>query len=139
MTQTLIVETHVQATPAAAWEAYTTPSAVTQWNFASPEWCCPSADIDLRAGGRHVARMEAKDGTMGFDFSGVYETVEVARRFVLILDDGRRVETTFQPENDGTRVSTRFDADSEHSADIQRDGWQAILDNYAAYVAAEKP
>ena len=139
MTQTLTVETHVQATPATAWKAYTTPSAVTQWNFASPEWCCPSADIDLQAGGRHVARMESRDGSMGFDFSGVYETVEAERRFVLILDDGRRVETTFEPENGGTKVSTRFDADSEHPAEMQRDGWQAILDNYAAYVAAAKP
>lgn len=138
MTEMIRIETHVPVAPATAWGAYTTPDAVTRWNFASAEWCCPSADIDLRAGGRYVARMEARDGSMGFDFAGVYETVEADCRLVLILDDGRRVETIFQAEGDGTRVSIRFDPESQNPEDMQRAGWQAILDNFAAYVAAGK-
>ncbi len=135
----ITIETHVSVPPAAAWSAYTTPDAITQWNFASPDWCCPLAQVDLRAGGRHRARMEARDGSMGFDYDGVYKSVELERGFVLILDDGRRVETTFAADATGTRVRTVFDPDTTHPAEMQRQGWQAILDNYAAYVAAAKP
>ena len=135
MTDQITIETHVAVPPDRAWAAYTDTDAITQWNFASLDWCCPSAQVDLREGSRHVARMEAKDGTMGFDFEGTYEEVVASSALSLRLDDGRLSRTTFEPVAGGTRVRTVFDADATHSAEMQRDGWQAIFDNYAAYVA----
>lgn len=134
----ITIETWVPVAPHAAWRAYTTPQAVTQWNHATPDWHCPWAKIDLRVGGRHLARMEARDGSFGFDYAGTYEVVEVPNRVVLRLDDDRLVRTTFEPEGRGTRVRTRFDAERTHSLEQQRAGWQAILDNYARYVAGQQ-
>lgn len=134
MTHQITIETHVHAPPDVAWQAFTAPDAITEWSFASPEWCCPSARVDLRVGGRYVARMEARDGSFGFDFSGTYDEVDPERAVSLRLDDGRCARTTFEPEAGGTRVRTVFDPEAENPAQMQRDGWQAILDNYAAYV-----
>lgn len=134
MTTKITVETLVSVSPGEAWRVYTSPDAITQWNFASPEWHCPRAVVDLRVGGRHCARMEAKDGSMGFDYEGAYEAVDAERSLILRLDDGRLVHTTFDPEADSTRVRTVFDADPGAPTDMQRDGWQAILDNYADFV-----
>lgn len=134
LTQQITIETFVPVPPTVAWSAFTTPEAITQWNFATPEWCCPSAEVDLREGGAYSARMEARDGTMGFDFAGTYDEVDARRALTLRLEDGRRARTTFEPEAGGTRVRTVFDPESENPIELQRDGWQAILDNYAAYV-----
>ncbi|WP_306117983.1 MULTISPECIES: SRPBCC domain-containing protein [unclassified Roseitalea] len=134
MTGPITIETHVPVPPATAWQAFTSPDAITQWNFASPQWCCPSAQVDLRVGGTHNARMQARDGSAGFDFAGTYDEVDPERALTLRLDDGRRARTTFERQADGTRVRTVFDPDLAHPAAMQRDGWQAILDNYAAYV-----
>lgn len=130
----LTATTHVPAPPDLAWRAFTTPDAITKWNFAIPEWCCPSAQVDLREGGTYCARMEARDGSIGFDFAGTFEEVDPERALTLRLDDGRCARTTFEPEASGTRVRTVFDPEPETARDIQREGWQAILDNYAAYV-----
>ena len=126
------IEIPVPVSPETAWRAFNPPEAVTRWNFSSADWRCPSAEIDLRAGGRHVARMEACDGSMGFDYSGVYEEVDAPRLVVLRLDDGRLVRTTFEAHGGVTRVRTVFDPLTE--TDCERLGWQAILDNYALYV-----
>lgn len=134
MTDTITVETQLPASPQAAWDAYTSPEAITRWNQATPEWRCPSAEVDLREGGRHSARMEARDGSAGFDFAGTYEEVDAPRALTLRLDDGRRARTTFEAEGDGTRVRTVFDPEGTHPMEMQREGWQAILDNYAALV-----
>ena len=128
------VETVVEATSTEAWRLYTSPEAIRHWNVASPEWCCPAAEIDLQVGGRHWARMEARDGSAGFDFAGTYEEIDAPRALTLRLDDGRQSRTTFDEEGRGTRVRTVFDADASHSADMQREGWQSILDNYRDYV-----
>lgn len=136
MSNPITVETVVPVAPEQAWRAFTTPEAITQWNFASPDWCCPSAQVDLRVGGTHSARMEARDGSFGFDFAGVYEEVEPHRAVTLRMGDGRSARTTFEAEDGSTRVKTIFDAESENSLELQRDGWQAILDNYAAYVGS---
>ncbi len=135
MTDPITIETTVPVPPQAAWNAYTDPAAITQWNFASPDWCCPTAKVDLRKGGRHLARMEARDGTMGFDFEGTYETIDAPNTLVLKLDDGRLSRTTFETAGSGTRVRIVFDPESTNPVEMQRDGWQAILDNYAAHVA----
>ena len=139
MTDTITVETHVPVSPEVAWDAYTSPEAIMQWNKATPEWCCPAAEVDLREGGRHVARMEARDGSMGFDFAGTYEEVNAPHALTLRLDDGRRTRTTFEAEGDGTRVRTVFDPEPTNPAEMQRGGWQAILDSYAAHVAGKRP
>lgn len=125
----------VPVAPAAAWAAFTAPDAIMQWNQATPDWHCPWATVDLRVGGRHVARMEARDGSFGFDYEGTYEEVDAPQAVTLRLDDGRRARTTFAPEGAGTRVTTVFDPEATNPAEMQRAGWQAILDSYAAHVA----
>lgn len=134
MTDPIVVEAFVAASPIRAWGAYTTPSDIMQWNHAAPEWHCPAATVELRVGGKHVARMEARDGSMGFDFEGTYEEVDEPSAITLRLDDGRRSRTTFVAEGDGTRVTTTFDPEESNPVEMQRAGWQAILDTYAAYV-----
>ena len=131
----ITIHTTVAATPAEAWNAYTSPEAIIQWNHASPDWHCPSAKVELREGGQHSARMEARDGSFGFDFTGTYEEVDAPRALTLRLDDDRRSRTTFEAQGEGTLVTTVFDPEGSNPVDMQRDGWQAILDSYAAYVA----
>lgn len=133
----IAIETVVRLSPVDAWRVYTSPEDIMRWNQASPDWHCPSAEVDLRAGGRHVARMEARDGSFGFDFAGVYKEVDAPRALTLRLDDGRRARTTFSAEGAGTRVRTVFDPDSENPPEMQRAGWQAILDSYAAYAGEQ--
>ena len=121
--QQLVVTAVVDAPQDVAWTVFTSPEHITQWNFASPDWCCPSADVDLRTGGTYTARMEARDGSMGFDFAGVYDEVEAPR-----------VARTEFSESDGkTTVQTTFDAEDVNPVEMQRAGWQAILDNYKAH------
>lgn len=136
MTTAITIETLVPVPPAVAWAAFTSPDAITQWNQASPDWHCPWAQVDLRPGGRHVARMEARDGTMGFDLSGTYVLVDAPNALTLRLDDGRTAHTRFVAEQGGTRVTTAFDPETTNPVEMQRDGWQAILNSYAAHVTA---
>jgi uncharacterized protein YndB with AHSA1/START domain len=133
--QTITVRTRIAAPVEAAWAAFTTPADITQWNFASDDWRCPEAFVDLRVGGAHRARMEAKDGSFGFDLEGVYAEVEPHRAITLVLADGRMARTTFAPSGEAVEVTTVFDAETEHPIDMQRDGWQAILDSFARHVA----
>ena len=116
------------------WEAFTTPTDITQWNFANDDWWCPRAEVDLRVGGIHKARMEAKDGSFGFDFEGVYGEVDPYRAVTLEMGDGRKARTTFEGKGNSTTVTTVFDAEEQNSIDMQRTGWQAILDNFRRYV-----
>lgn len=138
MTTRITVETFVPVPPATAWAAFTTPQAITQWNQAAPDWHCPTAEVELRPGGRHVARMEARDGSMGFDFAATYTEVDAPHALTLTLDDGRTARTSFVAEAGGTRVTTVFDPETQNPVEMQRDGWQAILDSYAAHVAASR-
>ena len=137
-TQQVTITTMIAAPVDRVWKAYTTPADITHWNFASDDWCCPSAEVDLRVGGKHKARMEAKDGSFGFDFEGVYEEVKPREALTLVLGDGRKARTTFETSGTGTKVTTVFDAEAENSIDMQRDGWQAILDNFRAFVEQQK-
>jgi uncharacterized protein YndB with AHSA1/START domain len=117
-----------------AWDAYTNPAAITQWNFAVPEWHCPRAENDLRVGGTVRSRMEARDGSMGFDFEGVYTEVVPMERLAYALGEDRTVVATFRDAGHGdTEVSVRFTPDPTNPLDMQRGGWQAILNNYKAY------
>ena len=132
--QQITVGTTIEAPIQRVWEAYTTPADITRWNFASDDWCCPSAEADLKVGGVYKARMEAKDGSFGFDFEAVYREVEPCKAIALAMSDGRKMRTTFEATGNRTKVTTVFDAETQNSMEMQRDGWQAILDNFGAYV-----
>jgi uncharacterized protein YndB with AHSA1/START domain len=116
-----------------AWSYYTLPEHITNWNFASDDWQCPHASNDLRSGGVYSTRMEAKDGSFGFDFEGTYTVVELNKTMTYVLADVREVTTSFEEENDITIVTTVFDAETENPIAMQQAGWQAILDNYKSY------
>ena len=116
------------------WEYWTKPEHITQWNNASDDWHTPSAENDLRTGGKFTARMEAKDGSMGFDFGGVYDAVKENEYIEYTMEDGRKVNVRFTSKGDQTEVVESFDAEETNSIDMQRDGWQAILNNFKRYV-----
>lgn len=124
----------IAANPQKAWEYWTLPKHITKWNFASPDWHCPSAENDLRVGGKLKSRMEAKDGSFGFDFEGTYDEVIDQKKISYIMDDGRQAITLFENVDGKTKVTTTFDAEGTHSVEMQKDGWQAILDNFKNYV-----
>ena len=118
---------------AKAWRAYTTPEDIVQWNAASDDWHTTRATVDLRVGGEFSSRMEAKDGSFGFDFAGRYTEVEPEKRLAYTFGDrGGLVE--FFPDGEGTSVRVTFDAETEHPEEMQRQGWQAILDNFKRHV-----
>lgn len=128
------IEKVIKADVDAVWRAWTTPDDIVQWNAASPEWHCPSATIDLRPGGKFSYRMEARDGQMGFDFCGTFTAVTFGERIEFLLDDGRPVTVEFIPGEGQVTVRESFSAESEHSGEQQRQGWQAILNNFALHV-----
>ncbi|MBV7539700.1 SRPBCC domain-containing protein [Acidovorax sp. sic0104] len=118
-----------------AWQAFISPAAIEAWNFASPAWCCPHAENDLRVGGAFCYRMEAKDGSMGFDFAGTFTEIVPHRRLRYALGEHREVVVEFIDLPAGrTEVRQTFTPDTTFPPDQQRAGWQAILDNYKVYV-----
>ena len=128
MTKTKItVQALVNAPVKKVWEAWTTPAAIMQWNFASDDWYCPGAANDLRVGGKFTSRMEAKDGSFGFDFEGIYDEVVDLKKITYRMPDGRQATTTFTGKGEKTEVTTIFDAETENSVELQQGGWQAIL------------
>lgn len=134
----ITVQTVVSAPLERVWEAWTTPADIVLWNFASDDWCCPSAEIDLRVGGLWKARMEAKDGSFGFDFEATISALEPASLLQYSLGDDRLVDVRFSLTEAGVLVEESFDAEDENSAEMQRAGWQAILDNFRKHVEASK-
>lgn len=118
----------------AVWNCWTTPEHIVRWNNASDDWHTPRAENDLRKGGRFLSRMEAKDGSFGFDFGGTYTNVELYERIEYIMDDKRKVTVTFENQGKQTLVSESFDPEDTNSLEMQRAGWQAILDNFKKYV-----
>ncbi len=128
------VEALVNVNKVVVWGSYTAPEHITQWNFATEDWRCPSASNELRVGGKYSARMESKDGSMGFDFEGIYDEVKEQEKLAYTLADGRKVEVVFESVNHHTKVSVSFDADTQNAVDMQRNGWQAILNNFKSYV-----
>lgn len=127
------VQTVVQAPVEKVWSCWTEPQHITKWNQASEDWHAPRAENDLRAGGKFVTRMEAKDGSMGFDFGGVYDEVKTHELISYTMDDGRKVEITFTAQGNETKVVETFDAESTHPVEFQQAGWQAIMDNFKTY------
>jgi uncharacterized protein YndB with AHSA1/START domain len=130
----ITVETTVAAPMEEVWRAWTTPDDIKQWNAASDDWHTTAASVDLRAGGTFSSRMEAKDGSAGFDFAGTYTRVVPHERIECSFGD-RELVVEFQRTTAGVTVRETFDADEEHPAELQRAGWQAILDRFARHVA----
>ena len=135
--KTLItVETSVNAPVEKVWQYWTKPEHITQWNNASDDWHTPRAENDLRVGGNFVSRMEAKDGSFGFDFGGVYDAITTNEYIEYTLGDGRKVKITFTADGNKTKVSESFEAENTNSIEMQQGGWQAILDNFKKYTEA---
>lgn len=135
MDVTLItIKASILAKAEKVWDYYTLPAHITQWNFATPEWHCPHAENDLRAGGKYLARMEARDGSFGFDFEAVYTEVKAYESLCYVIADGRKVTVELTPISDTTEIIVSFEAETENSPELQRDGWQAILNNFRNYV-----
>lgn len=132
----ITVETTVNAPVADVWRAYTTPADIMKWNAASDDWHTTAATVDLRDGGAFSSRMEAKDGSFGFDFAGTYTKVK-ENTFIGYDFGDRKAEVTFSSRKDGVHVAVTFDAEKEHSIDMQRGGWQAILNNFKKHVEAK--
>ncbi len=129
----ITVATTVNAPVQKVWECWTKPAHITKWNNASDDWHTPSAQNDLKAGGSFVSRMEARDGSMGFDFGGKYDAIRTYEYIEYTLDDGRKVKVSFAGTGMSTKVSESFEAESINSIDMQKGGWQAILDNFKKY------
>lgn len=133
----ITVETTVKAPVAEVWRAYTTPDDIKQWNTASDDWHTVDSSVDLRVGGAFSSRMEAKDGSLGFDFAGTYTRV-VPDELIEYSFGDRTGVVEFVPDADSVTVRVTFDAESENPVEQQREGWQAILDNFSRYVEARQ-
>lgn len=131
----ITVETTIAAPVEEVWRAYTSPEDIKQWNAASDDWHTTAATVDLREGGAFSSRMEAKDGSMGFDFAGTYTKI-VPHKLIEYSFGDRVGRVEFEPGPNGVRVRVTFDSEPEHSIEQQREGWQAILDNFARHVQA---
>ena len=134
----ITVESLVKADLSAVWAAWNDPQDIRQWNAASEDWHTTQSSVDLREGGKFSARMEAKDGSAGFDFEGTYTRVVPRRLIEYRMDDDREVKIEFTENANGVVVRETFDAESENSAEVQRQGWQAILDNFARHVEGKR-
>ena len=126
----ITVATTVQTDIDKAWACWTSPEHITQWTFASDDWHCPKATNDLRTGGKFSSTMAAKDGSMSFDFEGIFDEVIEKQKIAYSLADGRQVKILFETDGTSTRITETFDPENENPAEMQRTGWQAILDNF---------
>lgn len=126
----ITIEATINAPVEKVWHIYTTPEYIMKWNNASPDWHTPRAENDLRTGGSFVSRMEAKDGSMGFDFGGVYDDVKTNELIAYTMGDGRKARVMFSGSETQTTVVVTFDPEDTNPIDMQRGGWQAILDNF---------
>lgn len=133
----IAIETSVRAPIERVWAAWNDPRAIEQWNAASPDWHTPRARVDLREGGSFSSRMEAKDGSAGFDFEGTYTHIEPQRLIEYAMSDGRKVRVEFIPADEIVTVRETFDAEDTHTAEQQRQGWQAILDSFSRYAESQ--
>jgi uncharacterized protein YndB with AHSA1/START domain len=130
----ITVETVVNADLNSVWGAWNNPEDIQQWNAASDDWHTPRSSVDLREGGKFVARMESKDGAEGFDFEGIYTRIVPRKLIEYRMSDGREVSVEFKSQGDGVLVKETFDAETQNAPELQRQGWQAILDNFARHV-----
>ena len=130
----LIVETKINSSIEKVWEFFTLPKNITQWNFAADSWHSPKAENNFNIGGKFVYRMEAKDGSFGFDFEGTYDTIKINELIEFTLGDGRKVSVEFISNGKETHVIEKFEPENENPHELQQGGWQAILNNFKKYV-----
>lgn len=135
-TTPITVATTVHAPLEKVWNMFNTPAHVTQWCFASDDWHTPSASSDFVIGGKSTTRMEAKDGSFGFDFGWTYNNIIPQQLVAYTMEDGRKAEVIFEEVNGSVTVTETFDPETENPHEMQRGGWQAILDNFRKYVEA---
>lgn len=138
MKDPITVQTIVNAPTKTVWEYWSTPEHIMQWNTASEDWHTTNATVDLQDGGTFTSRMEAKDGSVGFDFGGTYTTVRAPEYLAYTLDDGRKVTVEFIENEGSTTVVETFEPESENTLELQQQGWQAILDNFKQYVETHR-
>jgi uncharacterized protein YndB with AHSA1/START domain len=129
----ITIESILQSPVEKVWESWTNPTHIKQWNNASDDWHTPHAENDLQVGGRFTSRMEAKDGSFGFDFGGTYTIVKPNEQIAYTLDDNRTVNILFSKEGTGTKVVETFEAESTNPLEMQKGGWQSILNNFKKY------
>lgn len=129
----ITIKTIVNAPIETVWNCWTEPQHIKKWNNASPDWHTTIAENDLRVGGKFISRMEAKDGSLGFDFYGIYDEVNLYHSIAYTLGDKRKVKITFVSEENKTEIMEEFEAESVHSIEMQEAGWKAILDNFKIY------
>lgn len=134
MSNPITIKTTINASLATVWECWTTPEHITHWACASDDWEAPEAENDLRLGGVFRTRMSAKDGSASFDFGGTYTRVDKCAHIGYTMDDDRKVSIDFVETPGGVHIEQTFDPENENPEDMQRAGWQAILDNFKAYV-----
>lgn len=130
----ITIQAAISADKKKVWDYYTDPEHIVNWNFASDDWHCPSAENDLRVGGKYKARMEAKDKSFGFTFEAVYNEIVEGEKISYTMEDGRDVTVSFENLAGKTNVTVVFDAENENSEEMQKNGWQSILDNFKSYV-----
>lgn len=130
----ITVQNTINASIDKVWDFWTLPEHITNWSFASAEWHTPYAENDLRQGGKFKSTMAAKDGSMSFDFEGEYTLVKPKEAIEYVMADGRKVEITFKETLDGVEIIESFDPETQNSDEMQRGGWNAILDNFKSYV-----
>ena len=136
MKEQIRVAASIKADIKKVWDCYTNPLHIVKWNFADPSWHCPSASNDMKVGGTYKARMEAKDGSFGFDFAGIY-TKLIPNELLEFTFGDRAAKVEFLSGENGVLVRETFDAETEHPIEMQRQGWQAILNNFAKHVEAK--
>lgn len=129
----ITIEVHVNTIIDIAWASFISEESIIHWNHASEDWRCPWAKNDLRVGGEFSYRMEAKDGSFGFDFGGKYLEIEDKKKIAYELGDGRRVEVYFAKDEGKTKITETFEAENQNTLERQKNGWQAILNNYKFY------
>lgn len=132
----ITIETTVNAQVEKVWENWTDPIHIVNWNNASEDWHTTRAENDLKPGGKFLSRMEAKDGSFGFDFGGTYDKVRPNELIEYTMGDGRKVQITFHGNGNETKIEETFDAENTHPVEMQRNGWQSILDNFKKYTEA---
>lgn len=126
----------VNATVEKAWKVWNAPEHITKWAIGSPDWHTPYAENDLKVGGKFLSRMAAKDGSSSFDFIGTYDVVQKHKTIAYTMDDGRKVNITFTNDGNGTKIVETFDPETENTVELQRKGWQTILNNFKVHIEA---
>ena len=134
--QTITVSAAIKAPVNKVWELWTMPEHIVKWNHASEDWHTPHAQNDIRPGGKFLWRMEARDRSFGFDFGGVYDQVKLNELITYTIGDGRKVRIIFADRDNETLVTETFEAENTNPIEMQRGGWQAILNNFRKYVEA---